>query len=122
MIFFPLESFTPPSSWMKHDVAPLDQSLTLKIYLVQNQSLLEDSLLAVSDPYSDSYGRHLLIDEVHALTAPAADSLAALNSWLTSHGFDAAETLWSPSRNSVKVNTTMSKAQEMLNTVRFFSL
>merc|ERR1711865_34974 len=51
-----------------------------------NLDQLEQSLLAVSDPQSPEYGRHLSNDQVHELIAPTSSSINAVRDWLSSHG------------------------------------
>jgi tripeptidyl-peptidase-1 len=55
----------------------------------QNLDQLERELMAVSDPRSSRYGKHLSKQEVDALVAPAAESVAAVTAWLKSHGIHA---------------------------------
>ncbi|GJJ05822.1 hypothetical protein Clacol_000009 [Clathrus columnatus] len=114
------ETFEPSKEWVKHKQAPPDHEITLRISLAQPRlSELEQHLYAVSNPESARYGQHLSKEQVQELSAPSADALEALNSWLYSHGFDvhsADELDRSPSLDWVKVKTTVQQAEEMLNT------
>jgi len=76
----------------------------------------------VSDPDSARYGEHFSIEDTHALMAPSPDALAAVNDWLVSHGFDIHDLQRSPAMDWVKLNATVQKVEEMLNTVRLFLL
>ena len=48
----------------------------------QNGAEVEKIALAASDPTSDSYGNHLSVDELAALTAPAAADVQKVRGWL----------------------------------------
>ena len=48
----------------------------------QNGAEVEKIALAASDPTSDSYGNHLSVDELAALTAPAAADAQKVRGWL----------------------------------------
>lgn len=112
------ELFDPPKEWLKHDRAPSEHKMTLRISLSQPKfSELEGHLYAVSDPESPRYGQHLSKQQVEELSAPSTEGLEAVNDWLSSHGFDINKLHRSPSLDWVKVETTVQKAEEMLDTV-----
>ena len=51
----------------------------------QNLQTLFDSALAVSTPGNPRYGKHLTPDEIHQLTSPHPDDMAAVINWLADH-------------------------------------
>ncbi|KIJ37427.1 hypothetical protein M422DRAFT_260099 [Sphaerobolus stellatus SS14] len=111
------ESFNPAKEWVKLHPAAQDHEITLRISLAQPQfDELERHLYAVSDPDSPRYGQHLSKEHVEELAAPHPEGLAAVNNWLYSHGFDVNDLARSPSKDWVKIKTTIQKAELMLNT------
>lgn len=114
-----LESFSPSKQWVIQERAQADYKITLQISLAQPKfQKLEQRLYAVSDPDSSTYGQHLSKEEIYELAAPSAEGLRAVNDWLDSQGFDVQNLIRSPSNDSVRVETTIQRAEGMLNTVR----
>jgi len=73
---------------------------------------LHETLMAVSDPDSESYGHHLTRDEV-ARIVELPGAVSAVGGWLRAAG---AEPTQSPTRDSLAVNLTCAKAEELFGT------
>ena len=61
--------------------------IQLRVAVKHNQSglrMLENAVLAVSDPSSPRYGRHMSIEQVQALIAPPPSALQTVRDWLQS--------------------------------------
>ena len=69
----------------------------------QNLQTLFDSALAVSTPGNPRYGKHLSPDEIHQLTSPHPDDMAAVINWLADHKI-------SPRREHENLHVTASVA------------
>ena len=79
----------------------------------QNVDELEKTLLAVSDPASPSYGRHLSNAAVHELVKPRDASIEAVKSFIASHG--AQPVMATPNGDMISATVTFEKAEAMLN-------
>ncbi|TGJ84415.1 hypothetical protein E0Z10_g4365 [Xylaria hypoxylon] len=65
------------------------QIITLQIDLaLENTSILEEKLKDLSTPGTPNYGKWLTKEEVDALFPPTDGALAAVTSWLRSHGVE----------------------------------
>ena len=73
---------------------------------------LHETLMAVSDPDSASYGHHLTRDEV-ARIVELPGSIDAVGGWLRDAG---AALMPSPTRDSLAVNLTCATAEELFGT------
>ncbi|RFU78327.1 serine endopeptidase [Trichoderma arundinaceum] len=66
--------------------------IPLRIGLVQsNVHRGYERLMEVSDPSSESFGKHLSQDEVHELFAPTHETFDAVHSWLVESGVNATD-------------------------------
>ena len=66
---------------------PSEHTLEMTFALRQrNVATLEETLLRVSDPQHEDYGKHLDLEQVSELLAPAQDTVAAVRDWLAEHG------------------------------------
>lgn len=105
-----------PARWSKKGAAPKDHNLNIQIGLTQqNQEVLEQHALEVSDPAHPRYGQHLSADEVHALVAPADESIALLQDWLVENGISSGKI--SPAKDWINVAIPVAKAEQLLDTV-----
>ena len=82
-----LQVAAPPieAPWTVDSVAPSAKAPLPKLFVAikeQNGAEVEKIALAASDPTSDSYGNHLSVDELAALTAPAAADVQKVRGWL----------------------------------------
>jgi tripeptidyl-peptidase I len=72
-----------PAGWVEAEAPHPDTLLSLSIGLKQqNIDQLEAKLLAVSTPGNAAFGQHLDYDQVNALFAPTANTVAAVENWL----------------------------------------
>ncbi|EJD01556.1 tripeptidyl peptidase A [Fomitiporia mediterranea MF3/22] len=111
------ERVSHPRGWLKGKRAPSGHILELKIALPQPSfHALEKHLYEVSDPGHVRYGQHLSKEEVEALVAPHADSIASVDEWLASHGINTDELIRSPAQDWVTVRVPVALAEAMLNT------
>ncbi|KAF2862115.1 tripeptidyl peptidase-like protein [Piedraia hortae CBS 480.64] len=109
------ESHPVPASWTAVRSANKDQLIHLQIGLTQrNQGLVEKHLLEVSDPDHVRYGQHLSAAEIDAMTAPAAESVEKVESWLSQNGVTPAS--HSASKDWIHIVVPVSKAEELLKT------
>ena len=72
--------------------------------------------MAVSDPDSANYGKHLTIGQINQLVAPSEDSLSAVESWLASNGVSKEQLSYSPAKDWVSVVLPVSQVEGLLNT------
>lgn len=80
-----------PDGWTRGPRAHPETPLDALIFVRQtNLDVLESELYAVSDPRSERYGKHLSLDEVNRLVAPATESIVTVLAWLQFHGIDTA--------------------------------
>lgn len=78
---------SPPKGWSVQGLAPQDHPLEFVIAVrMHNIDLLERELMAVSDPASPRYGRHLTRTEVNRLTAPLEEHLDVILKFLDTGG------------------------------------
>ncbi|KAJ4856853.1 pro-kumamolisin, activation domain-containing protein [Trichoderma breve] len=78
--------------WKRGNRLDPDAIIPLRIGLVQsNVHLGYEKLMEVSDPSSESFGKHLSEDEVHDLFAPARETFDAVHSWLVESGVNATD-------------------------------
>lgn len=103
-----------PPAWSSAGPAPREHLLELTFAVRQRgrQELL-DTLLRVSDPKSEDYGLHLTLDEVNAMTAPAAMDLQAVLDFLESHG--ASPKRATPNGDMVTAVMSVTSAERMLS-------
>ncbi|ETW78995.1 serine protease S53 [Heterobasidion irregulare TC 32-1] len=105
---------SPPTGYANSGPAPATDTLDLRLALTQNNFQgLEDALYAVSTPGNPRYGQHLSKEEVEELVAPSSDTVSAINEWLSSNGLTSSKV--SPSGDWIAVNTTVEKANELLD-------
>ncbi|KAI5843595.1 peptidase S8/S53 domain-containing protein [Tricharina praecox] len=108
------ESHPAPEGWRTLPTAPAPSThLTLRIHLTTAHSLLEDELLAVSDPTHARYGDHHTQTSLRAFTAAAPEAVSAVTSWLSAHDL---ESSLSASGDVIKTRVTLEQAQSLLRT------
>ena len=81
-------AFTASSPWAMTNFKAPGADLVELTFMVkqQNVDVLERTLLAVSDPSSPSYGKHLSNAAVHELVKPRDASIEAVKAFIVSHG------------------------------------
>lgn len=76
-----------PSGWTSAGRVESHRRIHLTFALKQqNVDKLEEIFWAVSDPTSHRYGRHLTVEQIDSLVAPALSTTASVQAWLNSHG------------------------------------
>jgi len=105
---------TVPEGWSIAGPAQSDGLIELT-FAVKQQRLqeLHDVLMSVSDPRSPSYGEHLSNDEVHKLTAPKPEHLAAVENFLKSHGVEGKHA--TPNGDQITATVSFAVAEKMLS-------
>ncbi|KAI0058458.1 subtilisin-like protein [Artomyces pyxidatus] len=94
-----------------------DKVLPVRIGLKQqNMDQLQDVLVSVSHPSSESYGKHWTPQQVADFFAPSTESIDSVKEWLASNGFSADRIRVSPSKGWIEVNATVAEAEDLLNT------
>ena len=71
-----------PSWTLTHDITETSVD-TLDVHIMmahdhQQIHMLEETLIAVSDPRSERYGKHLSIDDLTELIAPSVDDVSVV--------------------------------------------
>jgi subtilase family serine protease len=102
-----------PTGWQRlQRVAPTHNIHLTFALKQQNVDKLEEVFWAVSDPTSSEYGRHLSVNDVQSIVAPAPDTIAAVQTWLKSHGVAAKQ---EASSDYLSARVEASLAEEMLD-------
>ncbi|KAJ7221468.1 subtilisin-like protein [Mycena pura] len=103
-----------PAGFVRSGTAPAQQTLNLRINLVQGDLAgLERALNAASFPDSPQYGEWLTKEEVEAFARPTEETTTAVTQWLADHG--AESTALTPSGDWITFSVPVSKANEMLD-------
>ncbi|KAI0344952.1 subtilisin-like protein [Trametopsis cervina] len=103
-----------PSGYVKTAAAPADESIKLRIALVQkDMSGLIDKLYDVSDPKSANYREHLTKREAEDFAAPSAETVDKVNTWLKENGLQADQL--TSAGDWLSVNIPVSKANEIFD-------
>lgn len=106
---------SPPAHWAPSHRPARTASLPLRIGLAQsNTHLLEEHLLAVSDPDSPSYGEHWTPAQVQAEFAPSAASKDAVLAWLEGEGVGRGRVRMSKSGAWVEVRVSVEEAEALM--------
>lgn len=79
---------------------------------------LERHLYEVSSPDHPRFGQHLSGAEVHELTRPSNDALAAVREWLAEH--DVRNAKYSKAEDWITVSLPVEKVEAMLNTEYYY--
>ncbi|KXT17298.1 hypothetical protein AC579_526 [Pseudocercospora musae] len=104
-----------PRSWTKLGPASKRDTLQLAIGLKQqNEGLIEQHLMEVSDPQHERYGQHLSHDEVKAIVAPSNETLEAVQSWLGEHGIT--DWIHNYAKDMIHCSVSIEKAESLLDT------
>jgi tripeptidyl-peptidase-1 len=69
-----------------------------------------------SNPYSNRYGQHLSIDEVHDLFAPTEKSVHDVRSWLEAAGFSKDRISLSVNKQWIQFNADAEELEDLLHT------
>lgn len=103
-----------PTAWEQTRRLEADKILPLRIGLSQsNLDKIEDILMSVSHPKSESYGKHLMPAEVVDTFAPSAATVNAVKEWLADFGF--ADERLKLSKNKGWLHVVNASAEEIEN-------
>lgn len=105
-----------PAGWTAA-AAALDASTIVSFTIglaQQNIDQLQSKLLAVSTPGNAQYGQYLDADEVNSIFAPTAQTISAVESWLSAGGVSSYK--MTPDGQFINFATTVGTANSLLNT------
>ncbi|KAJ7490735.1 family S53 protease [Mycena latifolia] len=103
-----------PQGFSRVGPAAVSSSVNLRIALSSRDIPgLEKALLDVSNPSSANYGKHLNKAKVNAFLAPSDKAVAAVQSWLSSHGLAVDSS--SSAGHWISVSVPIPKANKMLS-------
>lgn len=109
------ERHLAPVGWENVGPAAKDEMVHLQIALKQGtEGEVERHLEEVSDPSHARYGQHLTAEDIHALVAPAEESVELVKAWLADHGIT--DHAFNPSRDWVSISVPIEKVESMLDT------
>ncbi|CAK7204234.1 hypothetical protein SEUCBS139899_006989 [Sporothrix eucalyptigena] len=103
--------------WERTKRAPSDATLPMRIGLKQNN--IDDGherLMAIADPTSPHYGKHMSSKEVVDFFAPERNTVDVVVSWLTSAGIHIDRVTQSANRQWIQFDATVAEAEELLMT------
>ncbi|ETW78237.1 serine protease S53 [Heterobasidion irregulare TC 32-1] len=105
---------SPPSGYANSGPASPNDTVHLRFALAQsNFQGLEDALYDVSTPSSAQYRRHLSKEEVEKFVAPTAETVLAVDGWLSSNGLTSTKV--SPAGDWISVSMTVEQANKLLD-------
>lgn len=108
------------SLWTKESLAPNDISLHMRIGLAQeNTHLIEGYLNEVSDPGSESFGKHWTPSRVARAFSPSPTAVAIVRQWLVDNGISTRTITSSASRGWLDLQIKVSEAEMLLKTKYF---
>ncbi|GAB7354905.1 hypothetical protein MBLNU459_g5537t1 [Dothideomycetes sp. NU459] len=108
------ERHAVPNGWTSVSRASGNELINLKIGLKQkNQHLLEEHVVAVSNPTHPRYGQYLSASEVKDLIAPSDDTIDLVQTWLAEH--DIFTTTLSSTKDWISVVLPVGKVEELLD-------
>ena len=103
-----------PSAWTSKGAAHPTVMIRAQIGLNQpNIHVLQEELLDISNPKSRNYGNWLSKEEIHAITAPPKENIAAVKTWLQSNGIVDID---QPSPDWIELSVPVSKMESLLDT------
>ncbi|CAK7264275.1 hypothetical protein SEPCBS119000_000905 [Sporothrix epigloea] len=115
------QALTWASQWQKVERAAPDAILPMRIGLKQrNVDEGHDRLMALSDPKSPDYGKHMSAKEVIDFFAPDRTSVDAVVNWLTSAGIHVDRITQSANKQWIQFDATAAEAEELLKTEYHF--
>ncbi|OAA66529.1 alkaline serine protease [Niveomyces insectorum RCEF 264] len=104
-------------TWQRTHRVPADAVLPMRIGLKQrNLDKGHDRLMAVADPRSPQFGKHMTSDEVVAYFAPERTAVDAVVGWLTGSGIDIDRISQSANKQWIQFDATAAEAETLLMT------
>ena len=109
------ERHTVPRDWTEVGPAAKSDIIHLQIGLKQqNEGVVEQHLVEISDPNHARYGQHLSAAEVHKIVAPSEESIKLVQAWLADHSID--NVAIHPAKDWISVLVSIDQAEELLQT------
>ncbi|UJO13809.1 Tripeptidyl-peptidase SED2 [Fulvia fulva] len=109
------ERHNVPKAWTKVGEASKSDMVHLQIGLKQqNEGVVEEHLLQVSDPSHSRYGQHLTADEIKKIITPSDETQDLVKAWLDEHGIS--NGVHSPSKDFIHVVLPIGKVEHLLDT------
>lgn len=107
-----------PIGWEQTRRLEADKVLPLRIGLSQsNLHRIEEILMSVSHPKSETYGKHLTPAEVVDTFAPSTETVQTVKGWLTGFGFSDERLKLSKNKGWLHVvNATAAEIESLLDT------
>jgi len=104
-----------PEGWKNNGPSPHDHKIELLFAVKQtNLDKLESTLMAVSDPDSPQYGKHLSNAAVHKLVAPEGNHIGAVKTFLMDHGVLPVGV--TSNEDFIRADVTVKQAEAILST------
>ncbi|KIH86515.1 alkaline serine protease [Sporothrix brasiliensis 5110] len=103
--------------WERTERAPADALLPMRIGLKQrnvDDGSAHARLMAIADPSSASYGKHMSSKEVVDFFAPERATVDAVVGWLTSAGIHIDRITQSANKQWIQFDATVAEAEELL--------
>ena len=112
---YAVKEFHPvPRGWTRVGGAGKSDRVHLSIGLKQqNQGVVEEHLLQVSDPSHSRYGQHLTAAEIEDIIRPSQETQDLVKSWLQEHGIEGVQ---NSAKDTIHVLIPIEKAEELLQT------
>ncbi|EME47149.1 hypothetical protein DOTSEDRAFT_69191 [Dothistroma septosporum NZE10] len=109
------ERHNVPRAWARVGDASKSDMVHLQIGLKQqNEGVVEEHLMQVSDPSHSRYGQHLTADEIKKIIAPSDQTQELVQAWLEEHGIS--NSVHGPSKDFLHVVLPIGKIESLLNT------
>ncbi|RFU25414.1 hypothetical protein B7463_g10924, partial [Scytalidium lignicola] len=106
-----------PRAWEFESPANPSTTLLARVGLVQsNLENGHDHLIAVSDPRSPTYGQHWTAAQVAEFFQPSAETIDAVQEWLTDSGINGERIKLSKGKHWLSFNATVEELQNLLQT------
>ena len=97
--------------------APRDITLPVRIGLTQsNLDIGHETLMEISNPFSEKYGQHLTPQEIGEMFRPSRESVDSVRDWLHNTGIDIERHAVSAGRGWLKFEATTEELEALLAT------
>ncbi|KAL1937832.1 hypothetical protein VTO73DRAFT_12852 [Trametes versicolor] len=104
-----------PVDWELSRKLEPDVVLPMRFGLTQNNlHKLEEMLMSVSHPTSQSYGKHFSPEDVVDTFAPSDETIGAVTRWLTESGIAKERLRLSASKGWIEVNATTAEVEDLI--------
>lgn len=104
-----------PVDWELSRKLEPDVVLPMRFGLTQNNlHRLEEMLMSVSHPTSQSYGKHFSPEDVVDTFAPSDETIGAVTRWLTESGIAKERLRLSASKGWIEVNATTAEVEDLI--------